>query len=210
MRTATLNNAFDLYNCDKGTRHPDAHRYAPAYARAINAVGDDISSVLEIGVKRGRSIAAWKDVFPTARIVGVDIEDVFSIEDGYTGVFPRCPDPSTWEFVQGDSRSAETASKISGNFDMIVDDGSHNWHDQFETFKNFKDRFNKIFVIEDIVGHRHERFLRDSIKTLGFTNFVTFDSHLEMDIEYIKGQGEQRVKALMMVIFKNADVQLAG
>lgn len=209
MDTRLFNDTFDHFNCDKGTNHPESHHYGHMYGRVFRTIGTP-SSLLEIGVQRGRSIAAWKRLFPEARLVGVDNRDVFTINDGYAGLFPRCPDPSTWEFVLGDSREPDIQTKVTGNFDVIIDDGSHLWHDQVATFRNFMDRFEKAYVIEDIVGARHEQFIRDALTSSGFTKFFTFDSNLSFEIEYVAGQGKENVKAMAMVIFKDVNMQLAG
>lgn len=208
MRVATLNNAFNEFNCDKGTNHPDKHSYAPMYARVFNTIVP--TSLLEIGVKRGRSIAAWKKLFPEARIAGLDLEDVLNVDDGYVGLFPRAPALDTWELYRGDSTLAETAASISGTFDVIVDDGSHRWEDQLNTFKSFIGKCNDIYVIEDVFGTRHERFLRDAIKELGYLNLHTFDSTLSAKVEYITGAGEVDFTFKTIVIIKDADRQLAG
>lgn len=207
MISNTITDIFNKYNCDKGTRHPEAHDYGPVYARIFNSM-TAVDSLLEIGVKRGRSIAAWKDLFPQARVVGVDIVDVTTFEDGYLGLFPRCPAMDQWQFVQGDSTDPALAETIEGTFDIIIDDGSHLWEDQFKTFTAFKDKFTQIYVIEDIVGARHERFLRDQIKKLGFTNIYTYDSALEIQVEYVVGRGPEKVRVKTMAIVKDAERQL--
>lgn len=208
MRVATINNTFNLFNCDKGNERVESHNYAPAYARVFNTVTP--TSLLEIGVQRGRSIAAWKRLFPEARIAGLDFADVLNVEDGYKGLFPRVPALDTWELYQGDSTLAETAASIDGTFDVIIDDGSHKWQDQVNTFKAFIDKCNDIYVIEDVFGTRHERFIRDAIKELGYMNIHTFDSILSDKVEYITGAGEVEFTFKFMVIIKDANRQLEG
>lgn len=205
MDTATINAAFNLHGCDKGTQHPRAHHYGPVYARVFRGM-TGVSSLMEVGVQRGRSIAAWRVLFPQARIVGIDSVDVTTVDDGYVGLYPQCPPIGNWEFVQGDSTDPETSTRVNGNFDIIIDDGSHVWEDQLKTFTNFKDRFDQVYVIEDIVGPRHERFLRNEIKKLGFTNLFTYDSRLQIEAEY--GTRKENVIVKMLVIVKDADRQL--
>lgn len=208
MKVMTVNAVLDEFGCDKGTKHPHAHGYGLAYARVFSTVTP--TSLLEVGVQRGRSIAAWKKLFPEARLAGLDYTDVQNINDGYYGLFGRVPPLDTWELYRGDSTLKETADSIPGNFDIIIDDGSHRWQDQVNTFKNFIDKCNHIYVIEDIFGTRHERFIRNAVKEMGYTNIHTFDSRITDQVEYIQDQGKVEFTFKFMVIIKDANRQLAG
>lgn len=73
--------------------------------------------VLELGVKEGRSLRMWKDYFPNATIVGVDLS------------YKRYINESRIQVVSGDQRDAETIQRAvelaGGPLDLICDDGSH-------------------------------------------------------------------------------------
>jgi hypothetical protein len=106
-----------------GTDKESAHSYAAAYERHLGHLRDRPIRLLEIGVggyelpdQGGASLRMWKEFFPLAQIVGVDIHDKSALaEDRITVVRGDQSDPAFLE---------DLASK-HGPFDVIVDDGSH-------------------------------------------------------------------------------------
>jgi predicted O-methyltransferase YrrM len=72
--------------------------------------------IFEIGVKGGGSTVFWKQLFPAATVVGMDIKLRSWLSDD--GVI----------YVQGDQSDAAQLTKIAvehGPFDIVIDDGSH-------------------------------------------------------------------------------------
>ena len=117
-------------------------------------------SILEIGIRSGGSLMAWRTLFPDARVVGVDI-------------IP----PSPRRIQQYKKMNIEwyvcDATKMSmfdyiGNkpFDLIVDDGSHFYKHQRESFDILRDSFNHYYVIED-VRWRHDETV-NHIESYGY------------------------------------------
>lgn len=89
------------------------HGYMDHYERILG--NQSIADVLEIGVDRGNSLRTWCELFPSARVVGVDIN-------------PTCADVQTDAVVViADATTAETAEALRSYapFDVIIDDGSH-------------------------------------------------------------------------------------
>ena len=101
---------FELYD-----RH-----FSPFRARAI--------SVLEIGVESGGSLELWRSYFgASAKIVGVDIN-------------PKCKafeSPNTFVRIgsQGDLAFLQSIAAEFGPFDIIIEDGSHDFGHQILTFR---------------------------------------------------------------------------
>lgn len=95
------------------------HRYGPVYD-SLFPDREAVRLVLEIGVDGGRSLRAWREAFPNARIVGLDIRGYPNSLDGRI------------ECHKGDQASpADLLRAAAGRrFDLIVDDASHRLADQ--------------------------------------------------------------------------------
>jgi hypothetical protein len=161
--TKYIRDAFDLANTDKGYYHQYEYMYANIF------VNFTPKSILEIGVKDGNSILAWQQLFPSASITGIDI----SKKKLVTSI------PFT--YLIGSSTTFDVSNL--NNFDVIIDDGSHKVEDQIETFKNFKDKFNYYYIIEDV------NFVKD--------NDITSDRPIKMLIEAIQAEGFKGVSSFM-------------
>jgi uncharacterized NAD-dependent epimerase/dehydratase family protein len=62
---------FTGYDTDKGYHHT----YEIPYQRELESRRKDVKGVLEIGIYHGGSLKAWRDYFPNATVVGMDIDD---------------------------------------------------------------------------------------------------------------------------------------
>lgn len=94
--------------------------------------------ILEIGVKEGRSIRMWQKYFPEAEIHGLDLFREFEVPGDIHGVKWHVGNQCDWELLEQLRKE---------DFDLIVDDGSHNSRDQMMTFFGL---FNgKHYFIED-------------------------------------------------------------
>jgi len=112
MRSKQLN--LDAYNTDKIKLG-----YLDVYDPILAPWLDKEIKVLELGVYQGRSLELWRDYFPRATIVGIDLE----LPNGFV------PGERIKLFrgSQGDTRFlSEVAEKTAPNgFDIIIDDASH-------------------------------------------------------------------------------------
>lgn len=117
------------------------HSYGPVYDELFLPIKDSVKALLEIGIAWGPSLRAWEEIFPTARIVGLDIASDL-INEGRIESY-RCDSTELTDLksVLGDS-----------TFDIIIDDGCHWETEQVQTFENLRARLNPggIYVIEDI------------------------------------------------------------
>ena len=127
-----------VYGSDKGAT---AHKYVDLYEQHLGPVRADVRRVLEIGVYRGASLQMWRDFFPLADIIGVDIAEV-------SVAGPRI------ETVRGDQSDPAVLERLRamGPFDVIIDDGSHQAAQLIATFNGL---FNSVtpggfYVIEDM------------------------------------------------------------
>lgn len=164
MDASFIRQAFDKHNTDKGRDHGYEDMYADIFTKC------HISSILEIGVEYGYSIAAWKELFPNANVTGVDIID-------RDLVLPK----TSFDYIVGDSGDRQILELTNNRHDIIIDDASNDLIDQALTFENFKHSFNYCYVIEDIYSHsphQNDRVgvLEKNIHEKGFNNTKVFFS----------------------------------
>jgi hypothetical protein len=138
----------ELADKGHGTDKGSAHSYLPVYEKLFAPYRDQPIRLLEIGVDRGYSLEMWRAYFTHAEIVGLDIAAPIEVP-GVT-------------VLQGDSTDQTVAEEI-GDFDIIIDDGSHGWQDQMRTFQLFDGNlsFSGLYVIEDIASEEGLRELRN-------------------------------------------------
>ena len=115
---AELNALADRYY---GTAEPEKKpsHYFVEYDRLFSPIRYDPIRLLELGVRSGASMLVWRDYFPTATIVGLDIDECP----------PIFPNEERFHFVRGrqdDHYTLDEAVRIAGGpFDIIIDDASH-------------------------------------------------------------------------------------
>lgn len=93
--------------------------YLPTYEELLGHLRLRRFALLELGVWHGDSLQMWRDAFPRATIVGVDLEPPPELELG-----PRV------HIVPGDQTDGELLSRLRAQyapdgFEVIVDDASH-------------------------------------------------------------------------------------
>lgn len=129
----------------------DANRKPPIYLAEYERLFGPIRSqpirLLELGVRFGASMLVWRDYFPHATIVGLDIGDrpaAFPVE-------------SRFHFIQGSQDDPEALQRCTvaagGPFDIIIDDASHIGQLSSRSFDHLFSRALKpagFYVIDDI------------------------------------------------------------
>lgn len=127
----TLQELAFMYGTDK-----NEHGYIPFYNQYLPK---NPKKILEIGVKEGRSIRMWLNYFHGAQIHGLDLFKEYPVPFNHERV--------TWH--EGNQCDWELLEKLRNeDFDVIIDDASHNSRDQMMTFFGL---FNgKHYFIEDV------------------------------------------------------------
>jgi SAM-dependent methyltransferase len=123
--------------------------YTEIYEKVLSGMRGEIKSVLEIGIKEGASLRMWKEYFPNAAIVGVDIDVASLIEERRICSFVFDQESS----VSGYNSMIQILSPMSP-FDVIIDDGSH-WHKHIlKSFDHFWEvlRPGGFYFIEDVAN----------------------------------------------------------
>jgi 23S rRNA U2552 (ribose-2'-O)-methylase RlmE/FtsJ len=127
------------HSTDKGI----VHHYLLVYEKYLYLLREDIHDVLEVGVDLGRSLRMWRDYFPNASIVGMDINPECKAQDG----------ARIWVAIGDSTKADEVERELGGQmFDLIVDDGSHIPKDQLMTLCWLWPhlRLGGLYFIEDI------------------------------------------------------------
>ena len=138
------------YNTDKHDEN-HTHRglsYLDVFQLFFEQFKNKPINLLEIGVREGRSLRVWYDYFPNAKIYGLDI-------------LPKCKQyeniGSRVKIFTGDQNNKNVLQEIvddAGNFDIVIDDGSH-INDHMVASCNFllpHVNKNGIYIIEDLVN----------------------------------------------------------
>jgi len=140
------------------------HKYLMMYQKLLS--WEDIQSVLEIWVREGASIRMWRDYFPEARIIGVDIAQCNPIE---------------WcEIIQADATTKEFVDTID-EVDFVIDDWSHQSDDQINAFKLLRPKTKKLYIIEDV----YQEMQRGNMWVIDFFRWFAKDKQLEI-IEFTR------------------------
>lgn len=177
---------FRKFRTDKG----ELHGYNYMYNAVFQKIGEP-SKMLEIGIKQGYSICAWKDIFPQCEVVGVDInerDDIVSRARENTLHFCDSLDPTIKDVV-------------GTGYDIIIDDGSHRLRDQWQTFLNLEGCWNKAYVIEDLEGIHGDEFLREELPKRGYNYLQLYDSQLK-NVPMTTSRGIVNVNFYAMVIYR--------
>jgi hypothetical protein len=118
------------------------HGYNRFYDYFFYTIKNKYFNLIEIGVDQGRSLNVWQEIFPNAKIYGIDKMLEYTIPKG--------------EVFKGDQSDIADLKKIVDKIGLsmvIIDDGSHVPEHQLLTFNYlFKDGldFGGIYIIEDI------------------------------------------------------------
>ena len=119
--------------------------YLPIYERLLNPLRPRRFAMLELGVWKGDSLAMWRDAFPRATIVGLDL------------ALPELDLGPRVHLVQGDQTDREllraTRDRLApGGWELIIDDASHVGELTARSIQALYDEHLKpggLYVIED-------------------------------------------------------------
>lgn len=129
-------------NADKSSRF---HNYLDFYQKHLPDRGFS-GRLLEIGIMDGLSLMMWREYYPNAEIVGIDIVNKDHLHNDAWKV------PKSIKLLQVNG-TVEKPVRALGNFDIIIDDGSHFMHDQQRSFELlYYKQLNKggFYIIEDL------------------------------------------------------------
>jgi hypothetical protein len=118
--------------------------YLDIYDKHFFNIRNEVEVVVEIGVLNGKSLLMWQEYFPNAIIYGIDID-------------PRCKEYENDRIKiligdQNDKKFLNYVKDTIGEYDILIDDGSHINTHQILTFNVLYDSLSRggYYVIEDL------------------------------------------------------------
>jgi SAM-dependent methyltransferase len=138
-------NLWDYFQNNTGKKITKWTHYFWVYEKHFAHLRDKEFKMLEIGVLNGGSLEMWRNYFPKAKIVGIDINpDCRNHEQTDKNIFVRIGDQSNEKFLQ------DLIDEF-GEFDLILDDGSHHVDHVNRTFQYLYPKLKDggIYFIED-------------------------------------------------------------
>lgn len=162
------------YNTDKRIG-ANNHGYTEVYFDQLNDKRDKVRKVMEIGIHKGGSLRMWRDFFSLAEVYGLDNHPETLFEaDRIKSVFAEQKEEASLIKSVGD---------IGNDFDLIVDDGSHEVEDQLLSFKVFFSivKVGGIYAIEDVFVENLER-VKTELKDLNYQIFPSNIPHYNLVI----------------------------
>lgn len=150
----TLQQWAVAHGSDKGT----AHLYCDFYQENIG----NPKSIIEFGVLNGSSLKMWRDAYPDAVVIGLDIEDKKQIPGVY--------------FFKLDATKENWITKIKPGFDLILDDASHVVEDQIASFNLWWPLLNKggCYIIEDIHASLYTAYNKTGMDMFKWVNDMPY------------------------------------
>lgn len=156
----TLNDIGLKYDADKSSRF---HHYLDFYQKHLP--GRDFKGrLLEIGVMDGLSMKMWREYYPDAEIIGIDIKDMDHMHNADWGV------PESVQLLRLDGTKKADMQPL-GKFDIILDDGSHYWKDQQKSFELlYYSQLNKggIYILEDLWTSHIDFYANAKVSTIDY------------------------------------------
>lgn len=138
------------------------HGYSIAYSSYLTpflgARREERLVIVEIGILRGIGLAIWCDLFPNARVIGLDL-DTSNFEANRAtleaqGAF-RHNRPEVYEFDQfADNRQKLADILGKDKADIVIDDGAHTLDAIMMTFQSIRKSLatDYVYFIEDFRG----------------------------------------------------------
>jgi hypothetical protein len=176
--SSVLNRLCVAYGTDKGGYFArgqgpfphESHTYADIYELLFAHCRHHVSAVLECGIgtnnptlksnmgetgQPGASLRCWRDYFPNAQIVGVDIDDrILFEEERITTLQLDQTDPVSVRAVVGQLEHLR--------FDLMIDDGLHTFAAARTLYENSKTLLKRtgVYVVEDVLPRDFDEFAR--------------------------------------------------
>lgn len=124
------------YRTDKAS---EFHNYTDIYYRLFNDGKDDVRNLLELGALYGSSLRMWRDFFQNANIYSIEINPSYVFQEERIKV------------ILGNQTDKALLASLPSEFDIIIDDASHQSKDQIESFEQLfpKLKSGGMYVVED-------------------------------------------------------------
>jgi hypothetical protein len=146
----------------------DFEDYLPVYDKLWTPIRNDNIKLLEIGIGKKGSLRMWKEYFPNAQIIGVDIdsEKIFQEDRIQTLIID-----------QTSIESLKTLEKFSP-YDIIIDDGGHVMNQQINSLCTLFDYVKPqgYYIVEDVCTsywpHFGGEYPETKLTTMAFLKYL--------------------------------------
>ncbi len=137
-----LKKISELYKSDKLE-----HGYIDIYDSYFKKIKDNELKILEIGIADGKSLWTWSDYFKNSTIIGIDIHKIDIIQNKLNR-----KNIKIYQGSQSDNIFIKKIIYQYGNFDIIIDDGSHLTKDVKKSFHLLFPSLNNngLYIVEDM------------------------------------------------------------
>ncbi len=133
------------------------HLYARKYAKYLKPIvsKEEAITLVEVGILKGTGLAMWCDLFPSSRIIGLDI-DLSHTKNNMNflqskGAFIN-GEPELYEFDQFKDNRELIEKILNGDkIDVLIDDGFHSVESILTTLKSVLPYLSEkfVYIIED-------------------------------------------------------------
>src|SRR3990167_7390105 len=167
------------------------HRYGDAYDELFKKFDRKASlNIMEVGTQKGGTLLAWKEYFPNANVIGVDIVDVV----------PKKYRKDTVTRVIADIKKIDTDME----FDIIIDDGSHYLADIVYVIANYfvKMRDKGVMILEDV---RFPELTLKVIDNLIYDSYIAYpnnETRANFHVKYYDNRRKGAESSLLIAMIK--------
>jgi SAM-dependent methyltransferase len=167
------------------------HGYGHTYARYLAPfLGQSSLTLAEFGILKGTGLAIWCDLFPSARVIGFDIDLSHFTENRAAleqrGAF-QCNSPEIHEFDQLAPDLPRLMADLRGaKLDIVIDDGLHSVEAIVANWRAVKPLLSPrcVYFIEDndgLLGVSAEEFNGFDTHTYGLLTVVSQGLVVDLD-----------------------------
>ena len=117
-----------------------AHNFLHSYEEVLKGV--EVKTLVEVGIFDGASLRMWSEFYPSAKIIGLEIDTSRLINEGNIS-----------SYFCDQSNTAMLLDVLKNlDIDVFVDDGSHIWSHQINTFKTVYPLMKEgsVYIAEDL------------------------------------------------------------
>lgn len=158
------------------------HGYAPVYAKFLQPfLGMRGLRIAEFGILKGTGLAIWCDLFPEARVLGLDIDPAHYESNRpellRRGAFRR-NSPEIFEYDQLVDGAGRLGGILKGEtLDVVIDDGLHSIESIVATWRAVRPHLSSRFVyfVEDfpeLPGRCGEEFAGFESRSFGMMTVI--------------------------------------
>ncbi len=166
INTNSLDELFNIYGSDKANHflkneNNQGHGYSTFYSKELEEIKNKKIHVLEIGSYSGASAAAFVKYFKNAKVFCFDINiSNFDYKSKHIEVYGL--DIKNQKKIENVLKNIFKQNQFK-EFDLIIDDGSHNLSDILLSLKYFFVflKKNGLYVIEDYKFPNYYKYNRD-------------------------------------------------